>query len=346
MSETELKIAKEQNRIDVKGNLIGVMKVDGLDYICITDMVKNSGDETSIYNWLRNRNTVEFLGIWEQIHNENFKPIEFDRFRKEAGLNNFSLSPKKWIDNTGAIGIIAKSGKNGGTYAHQDIAFEFGAWLSAEFKLLLIKEFQRLKQKELELEQWDFRRFLSKVNYKIHTDSIKDGIIPTYNFPKDKEWLIYSGEADLLNMAVFGCTANQWREKNPELVKKGLNMRDYANIAQLTVLANIESQKLIRRYPWHSVDSTSAVMTAAMGRVYYKDRTLDFAEKTNRDYHPLEEKAINDFFQLKGPNFTLKAFQEDYKARIASNVYHFLDLEHELTQSPPVFIREQMSLFS
>lgn len=233
---------KNEDILEVKGESIRVIKVNNEDYICLTDMVKNSGDEMSLYSWLRNRNTVEFLGVWEHIHNPNFNTIEFDRFRKEAGLNNFTLSPKKWTDSTNAIGLISKSGRySGGTYAHQDIAFEFGSWLSAEFKLLLIKEFQRLKQKELELEYWDYRRFLSKVNYKIHTDSVKESLLPTYNLPKEKEWIVYTDEADLLNIALFGMKAQEWRNKNPQASKKGENIRDHASVEQLTVLSNLES---------------------------------------------------------------------------------------------------------
>ena len=167
-----------------------------------------------IRNWMRNRNTVEFLGIWEQLYNPNFKGVEFDTFKKEAGLNSFNLTPKKWVESTNAIGIISVSGRYGGTYAHKDIAFEFGAWISPMFKLLLIKEFQRLK--EIETNQynleWNVKRVLSKVNYTIQTDAVKDYIVPKSNYTKDTEWLAYAEEADILNVALFECTAKQWRE--------------------------------------------------------------------------------------------------------------------------------------
>ena len=226
--------------IIVKETPITIIEVGEQDYISLTDMVKSFGDETIIYNWMRNRNTVEFLGLWEQIYNPVFKPVEFERFKTEAGLNRFSLSPKKWIEATNAIGVISKSGRyGGGTYAHKDIAFEFGSWLSAEFKLYLIKEFQRLKEDEnsrLSLD-WNLHRTLAKVNYRIHTDSIKEHIIPPA-ITKEQVAQIYATEADLLNVAMFGKTAAQWRKENND--KKG-NIRDYSTIEQLLVLANMES---------------------------------------------------------------------------------------------------------
>ena len=225
--------------INVKGADIAIASRHEQDYISLTDMVKKFGDESILYNWLRNRNTIEFLGIWEQLYNPGFKPIEFDRFRSEAGLNSFALSPKKWIEATGAIGVYAKSGRGGGTYAHKDIAFEFGSWLSPEFKLYLIKEFQRLKDEEsraLSLE-WNFQRTLAKVNYKIHTDAIKDRLIPR-RVTKSQATAIYATEADLLNVALFGITAAQWRQANP---KQAGNMRDAATLEQLVVLSNLES---------------------------------------------------------------------------------------------------------
>src|SRR5665647_2205487 len=166
--------------ITVQGSEVSIATRNELDYISLTDMLRRFGDDSILYNWLRNRNTIEFLGIWEQLYNANFKPIEFDRFRSQAGLNSFSLSPKKWIEATGAIGLYAKAGRGGGTYAHRDIAFEFGSWLSPEFKLYLIKEFQRLKDEEARTTalEWNFQRTLAKVNYKIHTDAIKEHLIP------------------------------------------------------------------------------------------------------------------------------------------------------------------------
>lgn len=186
---------------------------------------------------MRNRNTVEFLGIWEQLNNSSFKPIEFDGFRKNAGLNSFTLTPKQWIEQTGAIGLISKVGRYGGTYAQKDIAFEFASWISVEFKLYLIKEFQRLKEQEFAQLGWDIRRNLAKVNYHIHTDAIKENLVPDTLTPQQIN-AVYASEADLLNVALFGVTAKQWRENNQGI--KG-NMRDYANVHQLVCLANLES---------------------------------------------------------------------------------------------------------
>ena len=216
------------------------------DFICLTDMAKaKEGENRSadiIKNWLRNRGSIEFLGTWEIMNNPNFKVVQFDHFKKEAGLPTFVLSVSQWVEQTGAIGIVSKSGRYGGTYAHKDIAFEFGSAISPIFKLYLIKEYQRLK--EIESNQfnleWDVKRILSKANYSIHTDVIKNHIIPTLNSAKDKEWITYADEADVLNVALFGCTAKIWRESNPQLALEGKNMRDMASINQLTVLSNLE----------------------------------------------------------------------------------------------------------
>ena len=219
---------------------VSVQTVDEADYICITDIAKyKSLDRTDdlIRNWLRNRNTIEFLGIWEQLNNPNFKPVEFDGFRKQAGLNSFTLTPKQWIEKTSAIGIISKPGRYGGTFAYKDIAFEFASWISVEFKLYLIKEFQRLKDEEKELLGWDIRRNLARINYRIHTDAIKENLIPPELTARQIN-LVYASEADVLNMALFGMTARQWRENHPDL--KG-NIRDYANVSQLVCLSNLEN---------------------------------------------------------------------------------------------------------
>ncbi|MBA4277356.1 KilA-N domain-containing protein [Flavobacterium sp.] len=216
------------------------------DFICLTDMAKaREGENRSadiIKNWLRNRGTIEFLGTWEIINNPNFKVVEFDHFKKEAGLPTFVLSVSQWVEQTGAIGLTSKSGRYGGTYAHKDIAFEFGSAISPVFKLYLIKEYQRLKENEsnqFNLE-WDVKRILTKANYSIHTDAIKNHIIPTLNIDKDKEWITYADEADVLNVALFGCTAKQWKVANPQLALENKNMRDFASINQLTVLSNLE----------------------------------------------------------------------------------------------------------
>ena len=231
-----------QNTLNSLGIEINVKYFEEKDYISITDIAKyknpNHSDDV-IKNWLRNRNTIELLGFWEQINNPNFKPVEFDGFRKEAGLNSFVLTPKKWIEQTNAIGIISKSGRYGGTFAHKDIALEFASWISIEFKLYIIKEFQRLKESEndrLNLE-WNLQRTISKINYHIHTDAIKENLIPI-EITKQQASFVYANEADLLNVALFGITAKEWRENN--LTQKG-NIRDYATLEQLVVLSNLES---------------------------------------------------------------------------------------------------------
>ena len=227
-------------KITVLSSEIATFKIQEEDYICITDIAKYKDDALAndiIKNWLRNRNTIEFLGIWEQLNNPYFKPVEFDRFRKEAGLNSFTMSPTKWINGTNALGLVAKSGRYGGTYAHKDIAFEFASWVSVEFKLYLIKEFQRLKESELKQLGWDIRRNLTKLNYKIHTDAIKENLIPK-ELSSMQINFVYASEADILNVALFGMTAREWREQNAD--NKG-NIRDVADVNQLVCLANMES---------------------------------------------------------------------------------------------------------
>lgn len=227
-------------KIEVKGTSITVVSGGVDDYISLTDIARyKDSDHTDdiIRNWLRNRNTLEFLGIWEQLNNPIFNPVEFDGIRMQAGLNSFTLTPKRWIEATRAIGINSKAGRYGGTYAHKDIAFEFASWVSVEFKLYLIKEFQRLKETEREQLGWDIRRNLTKINYRIHTDAIKTQLIPP-QLTAQQTCLIYASEADLLNMALFGKTAAQWRDETPG--NKG-NIRDEANAAQLVCLANLET---------------------------------------------------------------------------------------------------------
>jgi len=231
-----------KQKINVKGTEIVLFSKEKEDYISLTDIARYKDSERSDYilqNWMRNRSTIEFIGLWEQIHNPNFNSIEFDGFKNEAGSNSFTLTPKKWITATNAIGIISKAGRYGGTYAHQDIAFEFASWISAEFKLYLLKEFQRLKQIEVEQKQleWNVSRTLAKVNYLIHTDAIKENLIPE-NISESKRKFVYADEADLLNIALFGKTAKEWREKYLDL--RG-NIRDYTTLEQLVVLSNMES---------------------------------------------------------------------------------------------------------
>lgn len=226
----------------VKGISIATFKQGENDFISLTDIARNkNADEPKdvVKNWMRSRTTIEFLGIWEQLNNPDFKGVEFDSFMFEAGSNSFTLSPSKWIETTNAKGIVTKQGNNGGTFAHRDIAFEFASWVSSGFKLYLIKEFQRLKADEndrLKLE-WNLQRTLAKVNYHIHTDAIKENLIPAV-LSKDKINFVYANEADLLNVALFGITAKQWRDANP---KAEGNIRDAASIEQLVVLSNLES---------------------------------------------------------------------------------------------------------
>ncbi|MFV5215524.1 KilA-N domain-containing protein [Azonexus caeni] len=224
-------------KIDVKGTSITVYAENDMDFISLTDMLKAKDGDFFIADWLRNRNTVEFLGIWEQVHNPAFNYGGFAAIERQAGLNNYKLSVKEWVAQTNAIGLVAKAGRYGGTYAHKDIAFEFGMWISAEFKIYLIKEFQRLKETEFQQLGWDIRRNLARINYRIHTDAIKAELIPPQLTPQQTS-LIYASEADLLNMALFGKTAKQWRDENPD--NKG-NIRDEANAAQLVCLANLET---------------------------------------------------------------------------------------------------------
>jgi hypothetical protein len=226
--------------ISVQGSVINIIDNQDSDYISLTDMVKSFGDENIISNWLRNRNTLEFIGVWEQLNNPDFNTLEFEGFKNQAGLNKFWISPKKWIETTRAIGMISKAGRyGGGTYAHKDIAFEFGSWLSPEFKLYLIREFQRLKEDEnsrLKLE-WNLQRTLAKINYHIHTDAIRENLTPQ-EVSRKQISLTYASEADLLNVALFGLTAAEWRSANPT---EAGNIRDHASLEQLVVLSNLES---------------------------------------------------------------------------------------------------------
>lgn len=226
-------------KITVQDTSVSIISSNEKDYISLTDIAKYKSDEpnTVIGNWMRNRNTIEYLGVWESLYNPNFNPTEFEGFKKNAGLNAFTLSPQKWINATNAIGIISKAGRYGGTYAHKDIAFKFASWISVEFELYIVKEFQRLKQEQQELLGWTAKRELSKINYHIHTDAIKQNLIPA-ELTLQQISHIYANEADVLNVALFGMTAKQWREANPDL--KG-NIRDYATINELICLSNMEN---------------------------------------------------------------------------------------------------------
>jgi len=236
----EITMKPKNKIIDVQGREVVINTVNNEDYISITDIAKYKDEKRTDYiiqNWLRNRNTIEFLGIWEKLNNSDFNPIEFEGFKNQAGLNSFVLTSKKWTEATNAIGIVSKPGRYGGTYAHKDIAFEFASWISVEFKLYLIKEFQRLKDQDQGQLDWNIKRNLTKINYRIHTDAIKENLIPKELSGKEKS-IIYASEADVLNMALFGMTAKTWKENNPD--KTG-NIRDYANVSQLVCLSNLES---------------------------------------------------------------------------------------------------------
>ena len=223
--------------LSVLNQKISYIKIENEDYISITDMLKSKDGDFFVSDWLRNRNTIEFLGIWEEIHNPNFNYGEFAIIKSQAGLNSYKISVKEWTEKTNAIGIISKAGRYGGTYAHKDIAFEFGMWISPKFKLLLIKEFERLKAEEQKQTGWNAKRELSKINYRIHTDAIKNNLIPK-ELSKNQINFVYAEEADVLNMALFGMTAKEWRTNNPDLDG---NIRDYATMNELICLANLEN---------------------------------------------------------------------------------------------------------
>lgn len=245
-----MKAKVTKGQLTVQNTVVSFTRIQQGNFISLTDIakVKNPDEPKDVVkNWLRSRSTLDFLGLWEQINNPNFKGVEFDSFKNQAGTNSFTLSPSKWIEATGAIGIRSTAGRTGGTYAHQDIAFEFASWVSAEFKLYLIKEFQRLKDEEIQAKslEWNLTRSLSKINYRIHTDAIAENIIPQA-LTQQQAGLIYASEADVLNVALFGMTAKQWRDQNN--TKQG-NMRDHASVEQLIILSNLESinAELIRQ---------------------------------------------------------------------------------------------------
>ena len=237
-------MSRKNTKIEVKGIEVAFVQTQQEDFICITDIAKFKNPDAPrdvIKNWMRSKNTIELLGLWEKLNNPNFKQVEFDLFKNEAGFNHFVLSPQKWISNTNAIGLQSKSGRYGGTYAHIDIALEFASWVSVEFKFYLIKEFQFLKSQQTKELDWNIKRKLTKINYRIHTDAIKQNLIPQ-NLNKKQITFVYANEADVLNMALFGKTAKQWREEN---LKEQGNIRDYANVSQLVCLANLENLNAI-----------------------------------------------------------------------------------------------------
>jgi hypothetical protein len=230
---------QKTSELEVRGTLVRVAKIGGEDFVCLTDMAKLKSEDPSftINHWMRNRMTIEYLGLWESLYNDGFNPTEFGRFREQSGLNSFTLSPSKWIAGVNAIGMAVQAGRCGGTYARSDIAFKFAAWLSVEFELYLIKEFQRLKAKEQELLGWSAKRELAKINYRIHTDAIRETLVPAA-VSRAQANAVYASEADVLNVALFGLTHQQWQAAHPGL--KG-NQRDYATVNQLICLSNMEN---------------------------------------------------------------------------------------------------------
>ena len=260
-------MSKRTKNLVIMGTTVPLFQTNTGDYISLSGIARYRDTERSDYiiqNWMRTRSTIDFIGLWEQLNNPSFNSIEFEGIKNSAGVNSFSLTPKKWIETTNAIGIISKTGKyGGGTYAHKDIAFEFATWISAEFKLYLIKEFQRLKDNENEQLhlKWDLHRTLSKINYRIHTDAIKETLIPP-TISKEQATTIYANEADLLNVAVFGVTAKQWHEENPSA--RG-NIRDNATLEQLLILANLESNNaLLIRHGLHQTERLVALNESAI----------------------------------------------------------------------------------
>ncbi len=270
-------MSKKNTKIEVKGIEITFTQTRQEDFICITDIAKFKNPDAPrdiIKNWMRSKNTIELLGIWEKLNNQDFKQVEFDLFRNEAGYNHFVLSPQKWISTTNAIGLQSKSGRYGGTYAHIDIALEFASWVSVEFKFYLIKEFQYLKSQQSKDLDWDIKRKLTKINYRIHTDAIKENLIPQSLNPQQISH-IYASEADVLNMALFGKTAQQWRTNNSD--EKG-NIRDYANVSQLVCLSNLESLNAVlisEEYP--QAERLEKLNQIAIGqmRILVEDRSVE-----------------------------------------------------------------------
>lgn len=260
------------------------------DFISSTDIAKLKDSDNPRYiiqNWLRNRNTIEFLGVWESLYNPSFNRVEFDAFRSQAGLNSFVMTPQKWVESTGAIGIISKAGRYGGTYAHKEIAFEFASWIFVEFKLYLVKEFERLKTEEMKQFGWDIKRNLAKINYRIHTDAIKENLIPPELSAKQIS-MVYASEADVLNMALFGMTAKQWRDSHPDL--KG-NIRDYANVSQLVCLSNLENLNAVFINEGMSqaerLTKLNAIAISQM-EILTQDHRIEALEAHSEDLSPME----------------------------------------------------------
>jgi|UniRef100_UPI003566E89F kilA-N domain protein len=286
-----------------------ILKVQGIeirlyqkkeeDYICLTDMMKAKDGDFYITDWLRNRNTLAFLEVWESYNNPNFNYGEFAIIKNQSGLNSFKISVKEFVEKTNAIGIEAKAGRYGGTYAHKDIAFEFGMWISPDFKFFLIKDYQRLKEEETDRKglEWDVKRVISKANYTIHTDAIQQYIIPHIGITQKKEW-IYANEADMLNIIIFGCTAKQWREANMDKHMKGENIRDMADINTLTILSNLESYNAILIKSGLSKKERAKILSQTyqdQKRILEKRRILKSIEQSSKDIKSKEDSPNDDF---------------------------------------------------
>ena len=279
------------DKLVVKGAEISVQwNSERDDFISLTDIAKLKDSDNPRYiiqNWLRNRNTIEFLGVCESLYNPSFNRVEFDAFRSQAGLNSFVMTPQKWVEATGAIGIVSKAGRYGGTYAHKEIAFEFASWISVEFKLYLVKEFERLKTEEMKQLGWDIKRNLAKINYRIHTDAIKENLIPPELSAKQVS-MVYASEADVLNMALFGMTAKQWRDSHPDL--KG-NIRDYANVSQLVCLSNLENLNAVFINEGMSQAERLAKLNAiaiSQMEILTQDHRIEALEAHSEDLSPME----------------------------------------------------------
>ncbi|SFE03688.1 KilA-N domain-containing protein [Chitinophaga sp. CF118] len=278
----------KKREITVQDKIISVIDHHDVDYISLTDMVRQMPSSNIVIgNWLRKKDTIEYLGLWEQLYNPDFKPIEFEGFKNEAGTNRFALSPQQWIEKTNAIGLISKSGRYGGTYAHKDIAFEFGAWINPSFKLYLIKEFQRLKEIEGDKSklEWNFRRSLAATNYRIQTDAIKETLIPWGDTPQKNDVYIYAEEADLVNLALFGITSKQWKEKYPEEAFHHKNIRDSVDTNRLIVLSNLESLNAI-------------LIRKGMGKM----ERFDMLRETATNQLISLNKSVKDPLAIESPN--------------------------------------------
>lgn len=282
--------------INVLEKVINIRRNDIGDYICLTDMTKGIENGSSLVEkWLRNKNTLEFLGLWETLNNPNFNTETFAEIMAMSGLNRFVISAKQWVERTKAIGVIAQAGRYGGTYAHKDIAFEFGSWINPKFKLYLIKEYQALNQllSDKRLKEWDVRRILSKTNYSLHTDAIKNCVLPKLSWRKLRDAWTYASEADVLNIVVFGCTAKEWERANPVLAKQGLNMRDAATINQLIVLSNMESYNAELIKQGLAIEKRKVILHKAAREQLIKLESLNAEQNFSKLDHLRDPKLLN-----------------------------------------------------